>query len=109
MQPQEVRIMQGSDTRVVIPIDPGGASVDFWTAHAQIRPTVDSGTVLADFSTGDSTIEITATQVAVLIPAAVSAAWAWSEGVWDVELTIPSQGTQRIAQGRFILDREVTR
>lgn len=107
-QATEVRIPQGSTTRVAIPIDTGGASIAGWTAKAQVRPNVDSGTVLAEFSTALGTITISSTQVAVDIAAEVSAEWTFAEGVWDLELTTLS-GTQRLTQGKFTVDREVTR
>lgn len=107
-------ILQGSDTTVSIPVEDANgdpvASFGGYTAAGQIRARVESSDVLHSFTSqgGSANITLTPPNVILSISAAASAAWTWTYGRYDVELTGPD-GTARIASGHVIVSREVTR
>lgn len=77
---------------------------DTWTARAQIRS--KWGGLLHDF-TADVTSE--GAVVLSVIPAQ-SSLWKFADAVYDVEIVNEDESlTLRVAKGRVIVDREVTR
>ena len=82
-----------------------------YTARMQIRETVESSTVLYEASTTNGHLAITAATgtVKLTIPAATSAAWTWTKGVYDLELTSPTGVVTRLVKGTITVSREVTR
>lgn len=102
----------GETTSYVFPvIDGAGASVDVdgWTATGQVRPYALSPVVRHEWSPANSNITVAGTSVTLITTAADTAAWAWSEGVYHLELTDLSDNVYRIAQGNVVVSREVTR
>lgn len=100
-------INQGADYALSIPVLNVGAqpvSVDGWTAAGQIRATPYSDDVLyeLDVTPGGSAVVLD-------IPGAVSAAWTWQFGHYDVELTSPGGDISRIIEGPVIVRPNVTR
>lgn len=79
-----------------------------WTVHGQVRETPESATVLYEWQspgnahTADGKVTIT-------VAPAVSAAWLWSRGVYDIEATSPSGQVVRVSEGQVTVSREVTR
>jgi len=50
-----------------------------------------------------------AATVTLTVPDAVSAAFTWARGVYDIEVYKTSSPTYRVVQGSIVIDREVTR
>lgn len=92
-----------------------------WTARLQVRQRRDADVVLASLSSVDGTLlldtavdrvgtaQVTFARVTTAVPAAVTSAWTWQSGVYDLELAGPNGRVIRLAQGAVVLDREVTR
>jgi hypothetical protein len=103
--------------------DPLGALAswpDSWSAQMQIRETIDSAEPYATFTSSDMLtldtvdtvvdgVTTSCSRVSIYIPAATSSAWAWTAGVWDLELHGPDDRVIRLAAGKATLDAEVTR
>ena len=89
------------------PVDLSG-----YTARAQVRESVSSPTVLAEWTTQNGRLAITnGTQgeITWLISATETAGYTWPEGVWDLELVAPSGEVERLLEGRIVVSPEVTR
>jgi len=86
-------------------------TVEGWTACAQIRPSVSSGKVLHTWSTQNGSIGIDPDSGAVTLTLSDedSAAWGWTEGVYDLEVYSPEGDTYRISEGGVKVKPEVTR
>jgi hypothetical protein len=78
--------------------------------RGKVRPDRISATVLADWSSY-LTVNVSAKQVVLLIPADITAAYDWDTARYDIEVYKPADATAtiRIIQGDVKLDREVTR
>ena len=104
----DLTIEQGSEYRLEAPVlnlDGQPQDMAGWTVRGQIRQTVSDATAidLGDhLSLSDSTLTIS-------IPSAVSSAWAWTEGVYDVELIDPALQVTRFLSGRVLVSPEITR
>jgi hypothetical protein len=111
--PYDITIEQGATWRTTLTVkDSTGAVVDLsgYTARMQIRPSVESTTVLLELATADGiTITGPAGQIALVISAAATTGIAWTGAVYDLELTAPGGDVTRLLQGRVAVDREVTR
>lgn len=110
-----LKIDQGSDFmksviwsggKPPIPVDLSGCK-----AIGQIRPSVESATVLHEMSTenGGITVDGPAGMVTLLIPHTVTEGAAWRSGVYDLELIYPSGGRKRLCYGTVTMTPEVTR
>jgi hypothetical protein len=80
-----------------------------WSARAQVRAdhSADS-VVLAEWL--DDTVTCDADgYVTITVSPAVSSAWTWRDGMYDVELVDPAGQVARIAQGAVRVSPEVTR
>lgn len=77
-----------------------------WTVDAKIR-TYPGGTLLYTVPAGD--ITVTGSEVALVIPAPVSATWAFTNGWYRVRVYDPSSDeddpeASRVLQGPFVVD-----
>lgn len=81
-----------------------------YTARMQIRPNVNSSTVLFEANTTNGYIVLggSAGTITLTIPAADTATFTFARAVYDLELTIGATVT-RLLQGTVVLSREVTR
>lgn len=108
-----ITIKQGEDCTLRIPavIDGAGAPINpaGCTARCQVRSRADSGAVLYEWSTALGSVTITTGQVDLTVSATVTAAWTWSNGVFDVELTDGAGHTARIAEDHIQVSPNVTR
>lgn len=93
--------------------DGAGAALDVtgWSVRAVIRQAGVTGPVVADWSTSPSGPQAQATasgtEVTLAITPAMSAAWTWSTGVLQAELTEPGPGrVERIIDVLVYLDPE---
>ena len=81
-----------------------------YTARLQIRDKVTSTETLFETTTGDYiTITGPAGEVYLEIPAATTAAWTWTKGVYDLEIISGTGKVSRIAEGSVKVSPEVTR
>ena len=90
-----------------------------YTARMQIRSTIDAITALADLTTENGGITITAAegQIDLLLTDAETAALDFApssplmagQGIYDLELESPTGEVTRLLQGNVVLDPEVTR
>jgi len=90
----------------------GGDVIDLsnYTARMQIRETVDGDTALYEGDTDDDiTITGATGSVYLEIPAATTAAWTWTRGVYDLEVVSAAGKVTRIVQGKVRVSPEVTR
>lgn len=85
------------------------ASLAGYTARGKIKPShTAGGAVLFDF-TSYMTVDVANSLVIVDIPANITAAWTWTSGAYDMELTDGNpQHDVRFLQGTVKVDREVT-
>jgi len=87
-------------------------SLNNYTARLQIREKVESTSTLYEATTdADDGLTITGGQglVYLEIPAAITTAWTWTKGVYDLEIISQSGKVSRIAQGSVKVSPEVTR
>lgn len=89
-----------------LPVDLTGCS-----ARMQVRSTVDSPVVLLALSTDDGRIVLggPAGTVQLLLSATETAALAWRQAVYDIEIEWPDGTVRRLAQGAIVVSPEVTR
>jgi len=83
-----------------------------YTFKMQIRPSIDSTTVLAEYTsaTGEFYLEDPANGVFVLeVDNAITEGYSFDEAVYDIECTYPDGRVSRMLYGRVSLSREVTR
>lgn len=83
-----------------------------YTARLQIREKVTSTTTLYEATTDEDdglTITGGTGKVYLEIPAAITAAWTWTKGVFDLEVISEAGKVTRIAQGNVKVSPEVTR
>ena len=79
-----------------------------WSARGQIRADHSASVVLYEW-TGDAITCDVDGDVTITVTPAESSAWAWRDGVYDVELVDPTGRVVRIAQGAVRVSPEVTR
>lgn len=93
------------------PLLNGSPLTGAWTVQAMVRASVEDATVLHEWSTALGNAAFTSGVVYLTVLPATSTAWAWREGVYDVEVTHPTDPTTkyRVAQGRVRVDPETTR
>lgn len=82
-----------------------------YTVKAQIRDRPESATVLHEWTSQgvNANVSFDGSDILLEVDAAVSSAWTWRHGRYDVELTNPAGVPDRLDQGHIILDRETTR
>jgi hypothetical protein len=107
----DLTIEQGTTWAFSWPITVDGASVDLadWSARAQIRRAVQSPTVLYEWSTAKGNATLTNSSVTLSLAPEETSAWTWIDAVYDIEVTDPLGRVARIAGGRVVISREVTR
>lgn len=79
-----------------------------WTARAQIRAYIADTTTLFEFTGSGITCDSNG-YVTLTVTPGQSSAWAWRDGVYDLELVDPTGRVARIAQGAVRVSPEVTR
>lgn len=91
-----------------LPLD---VSAPGWSARAQVRAYQSADVVLAEWvSTGSAPQFVLANSTLTLtIPGAMSAAWSWLTGVYDVLLTSPAGKSARVAEGPVYVSPPITR
>jgi hypothetical protein len=110
----KLTIEQGATFRQVLTWKDGtGAPINVsgCTGRMQIRPSIDSATVLLELTTlnGGVTFGGAAGTVTLLIPATQTKDFAWLSGVYDLEVAFPDGTVRRLLYGTVVVSREVTR
>jgi hypothetical protein len=104
LRPYDLIIEQGSDFEVTWNL---GDLLDTseWTAAGQIRAYATAEDVLHELD-----VTVVDKVVTLKVPAAVSAAWEFRAGVYDLEVSSASlDRVMRVAKGRVRVDAEITR
>lgn len=102
-------IDQGSAYELVWPVlkpDGTAQTVDTWSAQMQVRASADATEILVDLA---GRLTLSGSSVSLSIPGNVSSDWVWRHGFYDLELTDPNGFVNRISQGRFVVNPEITR
>jgi hypothetical protein len=109
-------IQQGADSEIRIANvrAADGVLITNWVGYevnAQVRERVESAVALHEWtSTGPgATATFDGSDIVLAVASATSAAWTWTSGRYDVELTNPDDEVARIAEGHLTVSREVTR
>jgi hypothetical protein len=85
------------------------ADLSGWSVRAQMRPTVESETVLYEWGVSLGNATLYAPFVTLIVFDTDSDAWTWTDAVYDMEVTDPGARVYRIAEGVVFVSREVTR
>lgn len=90
---------------------PVARDLSTYSGRMQVRPDVDSSTTLLDLiSTGGSPAITLNSSGEIEITVSATATAALSQGgVYDLEIESGSGTVERVIQGNFILDKEITR
>lgn len=80
-----------------------------WTVRSQVRARPDADTVLHEWSTSNGNASVDSGVVKLTVMPAVSSAWSWWFGYYDVEIISPTGVVLRVASGRVSVSAEVTR
>ena len=92
---------------------PSGTPVDLTgcTARMQVRPEVESPTVLLELTTANGGITLggVAGTIELFVSDDASTLFTWTAGVWDLEIEFPGGDVRRLAQGSISVSPEVTR
>jgi hypothetical protein len=89
-----------------------------YSARMQVRQSLNSPTVIHEFSTANGSIELGGSEgtVRILADADTTAGWSWGSAsaskmsaVYDLELEDADGKTRRLLEGKFTVKREVTR
>lgn len=108
-----IKITQGATFRKTFVWNARGAPVDLtgWKARMQIRESHESKTVLAELTTENGMIIVTAAdgKFQLDIPADMTSVLSFEDAVFDIELEAPDGFVKRIVEGKVALSPEVTR
>lgn len=106
-------IKQGSTFRKSFQWIAGGSPVDMtgWTARMQIRPEVDSDSVIAELTTenGGITIEPLEGKINLFLSDVETSVFSFESAVYDIELVDQAGDVHRDIEGKIKLSPEVTR
>mgnify|MGYP000337768281 CR=1 FL=1 len=82
-----------------------------YSARMQVRPTVDSTTVILELTTGNGRITLGSTEynISLLVSASVTDGLTPGLYVYDLEIVSPSGVVDRILEGNFKVKAGVTR
>lgn len=97
-----------ADLRVVIDVVGGPSTLVGYVGKMQIRATAAATATLADYGASEITCDNTTRTVSVIVLAAVTQAYTWTQAVYDLVIT-GSDGTYRIAEGSVLVTPGVTR
>lgn len=107
-----LKMRRGDTYRRTFKCETGGAAVNLtgYTSRLQIRDAVD-GAVLYTGSTtnGHLTVTGSAGTIDVSVPAASTAAWTFTTGVYDLEITSASGVVTTLAEGTVTVTKDVTK
>lgn len=101
-----IKVLTWKTGSPAMPVDVTG-----YTAHMQIRSSVDTEEVLADLSTENGGIVMGGDtgSITLTIPATQTAGFTWNGGVYDLEITSPDGIVRRLVYGTVTVSKEITR
>lgn len=107
-------IQQGADFAHTISLQNNDGSVFVltgYTGRMQVRPTVESATVLLDINTGNGRIAINglAGQITLTLTNTITAGLTFTSAVYDLEIVSGSGFVTRVMEGNITVSLEVTR
>jgi len=113
VQRKNLKIAQGSTyihTFAVTHEDGSAYDLTGFSARMQIRLTVDTATAELDVTDSDPELEVIEvdSEVKLTLSAAVTAAWAFADAVYDIEV-FQGSFVKRVVKGSIKVDKEVTR
>lgn len=98
-----------SRTLTVKDADNNPRDLSGYTARMQVRRTTSSTTFIVELTTENGRISVNSSgEILLNMPAALTASLS-DGGVYDLEIESPSGVVERVIEGMFILDLEVTR
>ncbi|MDA8319686.1 MAG: hypothetical protein M0030_07750 [Actinomycetota bacterium] len=104
-------VVQGATFDQTLTWKYNGSPVDLtgWSAHMQIR-SVPGGLLYSDLTVtgGQITLGGTLGTIRLVLDAAVTAAFTWDSGYYDLMLTSPSGAVTCLLSGRFVLQAAIT-
>lgn len=100
-----IEVPDETDPSVTTPYD-----LTDYTARMQVRRTIDSATVMANLTTENNLITLGGDTgvITIMMPAEMTASLSTS-GVYDLEIINSGGQVERVVQGNFTLNPEVTR
>lgn len=105
-------VEQGTDLEFPITlVDADGAqeNVSGWTAALHVRKYTESEVILHEMTTENTKITTSTGKVVLIFAQADFVNVTWRNGVYDLEITSPTGKRERLMQGTFTIDPEVTR
>jgi hypothetical protein len=109
----DITVPKGANFRLNVQArDSSGNVMDLtgYQARFQVRETVDAvSPVMSGTTTDYITINAPGGVVMINVPASVTGAMTWTNGVWDLEIYVDPSNTDRIVEGFASLSPEVTR
>lgn len=99
----ELRVIRGSLHGFAFEVQGYDISA-YQTGECQIRADYNSSSVLTTLP-----VQILGQVVSITIPSATSAAWAFTQAVFGIEIIRTDGERLRVAQGRVLIDTEVVR
>lgn len=108
-----LRIDQGSRLRFTFRVLDNGSPADLsgYTARMQIRASVSSTDVLAEYTTANNMLVISPgdSTVTITVPSSETEDYNWTTGVYDLEIVSGSNDAIRISEGWVKVSPQVTR
>jgi len=113
VQRKNLKICQGSTyihTFAITHEDGTAYDLTGFSARMQIRQTIDAITPELDVTDADPELEVIEvdSEVKLTLSAAVTAAWTFTEAVYDIEV-FQGSFVKRVVKGSIQVDKEVTR
>jgi hypothetical protein len=108
----DISIKQGSTFKLVVDVTENGVikNLTGYSGRMKIRPDPLSATTLADLTAYVNINSPTQGQLTVTVPPAITAAYTWNTGVYDLEVfTASDADVISVLEGSASLKHEVTR
>ena len=108
-----LRIDQGSRFSFTLLVLDNGVPADLsgYTARMQVRASVTSTDVLAEYTTTNGFLVVNSgdSMVSIILPSSETEGYAWVTGVYDLEIVDGSDNAIRISEGWVKVSPQVTR
>jgi hypothetical protein len=109
-----IQVQQGAAFKMNVAAqnaDKSAMNLAGYSARMQVRASAADPSILMEASTANGYITINAPGGIVMInvPATITGAMTWTDGVWDLEISTSTTDVIRLAEGFASLSPEVTR
>ena len=88
---------------------PVARNLSTYSGRMQVRPDIESSTKLLDLTSSSGDITLNSSGVVVVTVSATDTAALTQGGIYDLEIEDASGVVERVVEGTFTLDKEVTR